>query len=178
MRIMDIYKKFFRCAIMPGMFRFTIMRHAKSMPAAQNDFDRALSEKGRADARLMGTVCAQKLPVPDVLIASSARRVRETVELFLRGWEGASPEVFFEDGLYTAYYEDVLRLAEERRESADHLLVCGHQPTLGELACRLCGEFSDDLSTSAVVSLLFTDELRQGAGRLDFYASPKKVPKE
>ena len=71
------------------MRRLFLIRHAKAQPAAgQNDYRRALTDRGRADARRM----AERLPsaglLPEVLIHSGALRAKETAEIFAAEWAG------------------------------------------------------------------------------------------
>ncbi len=79
--------------------RLIIMRHAKSDWANANltDHDRPLNARGRRTAPLMAEHLAAQCVLPEVIVASTAVRVQETLELLLGCWAGkpefAQPEV-------------------------------------------------------------------------------------
>ncbi|RLW70428.1 MAG: hypothetical protein B6D68_00845 [spirochete symbiont of Stewartia floridana] len=122
----------------------------------------------------MGRVCAEKLPTPDIILASPAQRVRETLKLFFGQWTAVNREVVYADALYLASPEELRKLILKHAGHNSHLFICGHQPTLGELASWLCGDCDSDMPTTAVLSLLFSSGgMERNAGQLDFYASPR-----
>lgn len=119
------------------MRTLVLMRHAKAerTSASGEDFDRALTERGRADARLMGAVLARAGVKPDTALVSAAARTRET-------WEEASQsfgdvDVSFEPGLYHAGPGALRRALEAAEERAGALILVGHNPGLHELAVDL-----------------------------------------
>ena len=67
------------------MRRLMLLRHAKSDWAAPGarDHDRPLSTRGREAAPRMGTYMARHALVPDLIVASTAARVTETLALLL-----------------------------------------------------------------------------------------------
>ena len=158
------------------MFRLTLLRHAKSAQGDGkiSDIQRTLNQRGRHDAALMGRVCAEKLPPPGIILASSAQRVRETLDLFLAQWTAVNREVDYTDDLYLASSVDLQKLIRQHSGQDSHLFICGHQPTLGELAYWLCADFDSDIPTTAVLSILFpSGGMERNAGKMDFYASPR-----
>ena len=69
------------------MKRLTLLRHAKSDwddPVAR-DFDRPLNHRGEKAALLMGQFAAQRQMQFDMLVASPAVRVVQTLETFFTG---------------------------------------------------------------------------------------------
>jgi phosphohistidine phosphatase len=119
------------------MHRLILFRHAKTEARAPcgGDHDRALTERGRADAERMGRLLAQIGMAPDVVLVSPAVRARET-------WDLASPafppvHVEIRDGLYDATPEDVANELEARTPLAGTVMVVGHNPSLHELAISL-----------------------------------------
>ena len=84
------------------MRKLILMRHAKAeaKAASGDDFDRALAERGRQDAALMGRVLAEAGLTPDLALVSAAERTRQT-------WAGlagtfSETAVRFERKLYNA----------------------------------------------------------------------------
>ncbi len=119
------------------MQRLILFRHAKTQARAPDgeDIDRALTESGRADARLMGERLAQAGIAPDLVLVSPAARARET-------WDQAAPalrcaRVEVRDGLYDATPEEVEAELASGVEGAACVMVVGHNPSLHELAVEL-----------------------------------------
>jgi phosphohistidine phosphatase len=122
------------------MKTLVLLRHAKAERSSDTgrDFDRALTERGRADAALMGRVLAERGIKPDRALVSSARRTTET-------WEQASAsfgdaEVAFDRGLYHAEPNAIRRAVEAIEEEAGVLIVVGHNPGIHQYAVELMVE--------------------------------------
>lgn len=119
------------------MKTLVLMRHAKAERSAESglDFDRALTERGRADAALIGRVLAERGVKPDRALVSSARRTTET-------WEAASAsfgdvEVAYERTLYHAEPAAIRRAVEALEDVAGVLIVVGHNPGVHQYAVDL-----------------------------------------
>ena len=64
------------------MRRLLLLRHAKAAPLTlEDDFERTLTESGRADALRVGQWLAGHNLVPDRCLFSGAARTRETYEI-------------------------------------------------------------------------------------------------
>ncbi|HQT61179.1 MAG TPA: histidine phosphatase family protein [Acidiphilium sp.] len=119
------------------MHQLILMRHAKAEPARgdQADHDRALSPAGRAAAQRMRARLRELAIEPDVVLVSSARRTRETLD-GVAFWDG-QPNIEVLDGLYMAPAARMLEMLRELRETMLSVLVVGHNPGLHELALML-----------------------------------------
>jgi phosphohistidine phosphatase len=122
------------------MQRLILLRHAKAERTAPSgdDFDRALSERGKRDARLMGHVLAERGIVPTAAWVSPARRTRETwaeTELAF-----GAVEAKFPDDLYHATAGLMRRLIEADESNDGTVIVVGHNPGLHQLAVDLLVE--------------------------------------
>src|ERR1700744_304444 len=84
------------------MRRLVLFRHAKAeRPAASGeDFTRALPERGRRDAYLIGRALAEAGVKPSLALVSASVRTRETWEA--SGLGSDATEARFERGLYNA----------------------------------------------------------------------------
>ena len=62
------------------MQRLILLRHGKAESASSSgeDFERALTDRGRRDSALMGRVLSDRGLTPDLALVSTARRARET----------------------------------------------------------------------------------------------------
>eukprot|EP00985_Skeletonema_marinoi_P013376 scaffold6613_cov158-Skeletonema_marinoi.AAC.3 len=68
-----------------------LLRHAKSSwvnSSNINDYDRQLSPKGRVVAHVVGKLLnRQDVDLPDIILASSSVRTRETLDLVMAAWK-------------------------------------------------------------------------------------------
>ncbi len=115
-----------------------LLRHAKSAwdDPEQRDFDRPLSRRGRGTAPLAGAWLGRHGWRPDLVLCSAALRTRQTWALVAPGLGGA-PTVRFEQRLYLASEDDLVRRISRVDDSVRRLMVIGHNPGLGELALAL-----------------------------------------
>lgn len=120
------------------MKTLTLLRHAKSdwSDAVQRDFDRPLNERGRRAARTIGAHMAEQGLRFDKVLASPARRVRDTLEEVARGY-GDPLAPCFEEQIYLAPASTLLDLVRATEPSIERLLLVGHNPGLEELALQL-----------------------------------------
>jgi phosphohistidine phosphatase len=120
------------------MDRLILLRHGKAeadAPTGQ-DFDRALTGRGRRDAVLVARELAGAGQAPDLALVSPAARAKET-------WEQASPffphaRVEWTPALYHIDPQGILDLAFDQAPSV--VMVVGHNPGLGDLAAFLARE--------------------------------------
>jgi phosphohistidine phosphatase len=116
-----------------------LMRHAKSDwdSGIPRDFDRCLSPRGLRDARRMGRWIADASAVPDHVVCSPAKRVRETVELVLSEL-GLDPSVVqWEERIYEAAPSDLLHVLGKLPAAATRVLMVGHNPGMEMLVAHL-----------------------------------------
>jgi len=115
-----------------------ILRHAKAAPdlPGGNDFDRPLDERGREDARRLGQELKRRGKRFDLVLASAAVRVRETVEELGAGY-GEQLPVRFEPELYGATASTLLQLIRAIPDEFRAPLVVGHNPTLQQIVLDL-----------------------------------------
>ncbi len=120
--------------------QLVLLRHAKSSWShpERADHDRPLNARGRRQAPLVGAWLDAHDFRPDLVLCSSARRARETVEALCEAaqWDVA---VRLEQDLYLAEPEGILDLAAWQGDGAVRLLMVGHNPGLSTLASRLAG---------------------------------------
>ncbi len=166
-----------------------LLRHAKSS-AKENveDHQRPLSRRGRKTARRVGRSLAAKLGTVDLVLCSSARRTRETLDLVLDEFS-PRPRTSIEEELYLASREKLTaRLGRLDARNVNVLLI-GHNPGLHELAVALADEnspafralASEKFPTGAYVSLRVpVDWSVLGSSRHELigYVTPESLPDE
>ncbi len=114
-----------------------LLRHAKSSweDDALEDYERPLDERGQRAASVVGALLAQVGARVDLVLCSSAARARETAERLAHMTELPQPTV--EDELYLASAGDLLDRLRRIPGSVSSVMLIGHNPGLGDLACTL-----------------------------------------
>jgi phosphohistidine phosphatase len=119
------------------MHMLHLLRHAKSSwKEDAEDHARGLSRRGRDAARRVGKHLPTAVGPLDLVLASDARRTRQTLELVLAEF-AVQPRLSIENDLYLASAERLLQRLRSLREEDRNVLVIGHNPGLQELALAL-----------------------------------------
>lgn len=160
-----------------------LLRHAKSDWGASDkrDFDRGLNARGRRGAALIGAHVRQLGLKWDLLLASPAERVKQTLEA---AGIGLPPR--YDDRLYLASPEMIIEVLREAQ--SDAVLVAGHNPGLGDMVFDLIAPESENMlfdeakakfptATFAVFELAIQDwaDLRPDCGKLTHFARPRDL---
>jgi len=144
-----------------GSRRLTLLRHGHAEPARDDreDFDRPLSPAGVTEAvRAAERIVAAQL-LPDLILASPARRTSGTADIVARVCGLDAARLHLLPKLYLAPASAIWRQLSSLDPEARHVLICGHNPGLSELA----GSFGPhprrrELATAARVSAIFRDQ--------------------
>lgn len=167
------------------MLTLLLLRHAKAEPGGStDDFERRLTDKGRADAERLGRHLKRIDHVPDAAMVSAARRTVETFEIVAGGTGIPAAR---EPRLYNATPAQIRDAVAGAAEGTRRLMVVGHNPGLMEAATALAGEGDlPDLERlrgrfppCGLAVLTFRgeewDAVRPGAGRLEFVVMPEDL---
>jgi phosphohistidine phosphatase len=163
--------------------RLTLIRHANAdwKNASVADFDRPLNKRGLGEAEAMGKLLLEQELVPDLLLASAARRTQQTSEILARKLNLASRRVKSVETLYLARSEDILALVLGTGPRVQHLAIVGHNPGISELAQYLAPPdiLIAEMATGAACTLTFVTRLWTGiappAARAVTYEPPTKL---
>jgi phosphohistidine phosphatase len=114
-----------------------LLRHAKAVPQdPDGDAARALAERGRKAAAAMGRFLATLAPAPVLVLCSTSRRTRQTLDLVVP-FLAEPPQLLFEEGLYLAEARQLLTRLRRVPAGTASVLLVGHNPGMQELAARL-----------------------------------------
>ena len=155
------------------MKSLTLLRHAKSERDSPDgsDFARSLNHRGRADAARMGEEMRKLGLRYDLVLASPAQRVVETLD----GVGGLAPR--FDERIYNASTAELVSIVRETDDSIDRLMMVGHNPGFERLAGQLTHS-AIDFPTGALVEIdLPIDQWRDAGngGRLVRFIRPKEL---
>jgi phosphohistidine phosphatase len=123
----------------PPPSRVYLMRHARSGWAEPGgrDFDRALDEHGYAEAEIVASRAADRMPRPELVLCSTALRCRQTAEAIQRAF-GEDSDMQYVDELYNGSLETYLAVLAGQKQ-AGALMLIGHNPTLEEVLEAMIG---------------------------------------
>jgi phosphohistidine phosphatase len=115
-----------------------LLRHAKAEDVGDGlpDFDRALNDRGRKEARAVGILIRKQNVRLDLVLSSPAVRARETTELVLGSAELVL-EVHYDQRIYEAGPQRLLEVISQLEDEMSAVLLVGHNPGLGELLSLL-----------------------------------------
>jgi phosphohistidine phosphatase len=170
------------------MLTLSLLRHAKSSWSNPTlpDRERPLATRGVSDAPLMGKAMAERGIDPELVLCSSARRTRDTLELVLPELR-VEPKVVYVDALYHASPEQMLEMLHEIQPGANRVMLVGHNPEIQAFALDLVGsgpkDFKDRLRTKfptaglAVINFVsgLWRSVTVNSGTLNLFLSPKDV---
>jgi phosphohistidine phosphatase len=115
------------------------LRHGKaqSIDACAEDFERALTRRGSIEAREMAARIVYRGLIPDLILVSPAERAWATAEIVAAACELDPRQVQCARELYLATPEATWRLLARRDPALRHIMICGHNPGLSQIASRL-----------------------------------------
>jgi phosphohistidine phosphatase len=168
------------------MHRLLLLRHAKSSwdEPALPDPERPLAQRGRKAAKKMARHLRGTELRADLVLCSSSRRTRETLEILAPAFGGA--ELLVEDRLYGAGDDELLGRLREVPESAGTVALIGHNPGVQDLAVELAGpdpgseagRLRERFPTGAVAVFELDGDWRglgPGRGRLVSFTVPREL---
>lgn len=123
------------------MKKLSVLRHAKSSWKEKDvgDFNRPLNDRGWKDARRIGREMKHRQMRFDLVFASTAARVRETIDGIEEKFEfGAA--VRFEPQLYLADLDTLFSLVRGLPDDVNAALLVGHNPGVEQLVLALTGD--------------------------------------
>lgn len=161
------------------MRKIILLRHAKSSwkDASLDDFDRPLNNRGKRDAPHMANRLFKRGVEVDLIISSSARRTSDTAKIF-KDKLGFKSEIIFEDKLYEASAQEILKIIHKIEEKYNSILIVCHNPGITNLSNDLSDYFIDNIPTTGAVGFSFDgnwNELQNNSCKLIFFDYPKKI---
>jgi phosphohistidine phosphatase len=170
------------------MRRLYLLRHAKTEQGepGKPDRGRALVERGREDASLIGAYLETHALMPQRVLLSPALRTQETWKYMTEAMRQA-PAAAIVDGIYEAGAQDIYDAILTTPDKAQSLMIVGHNPTLHEVALMLVAagdidtreRLREGLPTMGLVVIDFAfdewQKLHPQSGRLERFVTPKSL---
>ena len=96
-----------------------------------------LTRRGSIEAQEMAARIVHRNLIPDLILVSPAERAWSTAEIIADACELDAKQVQCARELYLATPETTWRLLARRDAALRHILICGHNPGLSQVASRL-----------------------------------------
>jgi phosphohistidine phosphatase len=135
-----------------------LMRHAKSSWKHPDlpDQDRPLNKRGEKDAPRIGKFIRDKELIPQLILASPAKRVSQTVD-GLVGKMDFKGKVEYVNSLYLAEPSAYLAILHDVSDIFERVMIVGHNPGLEGLLQILSGQV-ESLPTASIAHLVLPIE--------------------
>jgi phosphohistidine phosphatase len=156
-----------------------LMRHAKSSwdDPTRNDRDRPLNKRGLKAAPLIGQFMRKRRLRPDLVVSSPAKRAAQTAALVMEHGR-LTAELRLDERIYAASATDLLAVLARIEDSANEVLLVGHNPGIQDLLECLTSE-PERFPTAALARVTLQAEtwrdLREGACNLEWIVRPKEL---
>jgi phosphohistidine phosphatase len=168
-----------------GMKTLYLLRHAKSSwdDPEPPDHERPLAPRGRRAAKKLVRYLGREGIAPEVVLCSSARRARETLE-GIRPALGDEVEVQVEPEIYGAGPDDLLERLRAIPDPVQSAMLIGHNPAIQALALSLAASGEDleriehKYPTGALATLTLRSswpEVGPGTAELVGFVGPKDL---
>jgi phosphohistidine phosphatase len=164
------------------MKKLILIRHARAEDPVPEftDFERSLTLKGKTISRLMARKLIEKENSPGIMISSSAFRALETAYIFAEEFGIDPAMVKINSSFY--YKMNIQFLSEVLSVTSDEnnvMMLFGHNPSLTEIADRLCTKGCDFIPKCGIVCISFNiskwSEISQRTGKTEYFLKPEKV---
>lgn len=160
-----------------------LLRHGKSDWKATygQDHDRPLNPRGRRASGAMGRWLAERGPLPDLVICSTAVRARSTCRIASKagGW---NTDIQYEHALYHAAPGDLIHYLQEVPDHIQTVMMVGHQPTWSMTAALLSEHAVREFPTASMVRIDLPVETWEcsvpGAGTLIWHQFPRQLARK
>lgn len=170
------------------MRRLCVLRHAKSDwdDPSLGDLNRPLNDRGWTAARRIGHEMKRRRMRFDLIVASTAARVRETIDGIEEKFD-FDAEVRFEPQLYLADIDTLLARVAALPDKARAPLIVGHNPGLQQLLLaltrddghglrtRIAGKYPTGAFAAAELDVERWKEAGPGCGRIVELILPKDL---
>ena len=132
-----------------------VIRHAKSSWAEMGakDFDRVLDKRGQNDAPLMAKILKEAGTHPDLIVSSPAMRAKTTAVYFGQEFGINAEQIDFQSDIYEAMETDILHVIQNLPNSANVILLFGHNPSLTYFTNNFNPNPIENLPTCGIVRI-------------------------
>ena len=133
-----------------------LLRHAKaSWDEDVEDHQRSLKKRGLSDADIVADEVVARLPMPEILVSSDAKRTLQTAEIFKAKWKVDDTDFRKESRLYDFQGSEVLKYIKELDDTVETAMLVGHNYAFTAIANMLGNARIDEIPTCGFVAIRF-----------------------
>ncbi len=165
------------------MKNLLLMRHGKSSwkDESLKDHERPLKKRGIKDSKMIAKQILKNDLVPDLILASTAQRSKETVEVII-DTIGYKNKLVYSDKLYMGEPQDFLKALRKQAKDYNTVMIVAHNPGLEAYLQIIDGEI-EALPTAALGHLVLAidnweDISLDTMGDLIGFWTPKELKKK
>lgn len=162
------------------MKKVIFVRHARAEEDSSfPDFERSLTTNGKTISEKMARKFIEKEKSKPIFITSPAFRAYETALVFARIMKYDPDRIILRNSIYAGPDLNALgRILDELDDTAESVVLFGHNPSFTELADRLSKNGCDFMPKTGIVCLAFKTETWKGIvrerGTIEYFMKPDK----
>ncbi len=164
------------------MKKIIFVRHgrAEEQTSSIPDFERSLTTKGKIISEQMAVLLKGKEEDPGIFITSPAFRAYETALVFARIFGKDADKILLRSSLYYKQsFNSFVEIPDRISDSANSIILFGHNPSFTEIPDRLSRTGCDFLPKSSIVCLSFKTDIWKGIlherGKIEYFLKPEKT---
>jgi phosphohistidine phosphatase len=137
-----------------------IIRHAKSSWEYNelHDLERPLTDRGKRDAVIIGSLLRKKNVHPGYVISSPALRALSTARIISDEIGFDKNRIEINTSLYFKDVQDIMEVIRSKGSRHEEVLLFGHNPNFTNLAHTLAPSFQEIIPTCGMVVIQFNVE--------------------
>jgi len=154
-----------------------LVRHGKSDwgNVDLKDFDRPLNKRGKENAPEMAERLVNRGFKFDLIVSSPAKRAKSTAKYFAEAY--GVDDIQYEESIYEANTNTLLKVVNGLDDSANIVMMFGHNPGFTDLANELSDADLYNIPTAGMALISFPFDswkmVSRGTGELVFFDYPK-----
>lgn len=155
-----------------------LLRHAEavSLDPGGLDQNRELTQTGIHQAEYMGRKLAAMGVVPDLLLASPARRTRQTADLIAPNLQYPPDGIQDDPRIYNAVPRTMLEIINALDDRYQAPMIVGHNPTISQMVSSLTQHSINIMPTCGIVCITLEPEawsyVSLGSGNFEWFEMP------
>lgn len=119
-----------------------------------DDFDRPLNKRGKQNAPEMAQRLVSRGMVPELIIASPAKRARTTAKIMAEEWHYPKQAILLEEELYLCYASTFLKVITKIDDDFNAVAIFAHNPGITDFANYLTEEIRiDNVPTTGIFAI-------------------------
>ncbi len=119
-----------------------------------DDFDRPLNKRGKQNAPEMAQRLVSRGMVPELIIASPAKRARTTAKIMAEEWHYPKQAILLEEELYLCYASTFLKVITRIDDDFNAVAIFAHNPGITDFANYLTEEIRiDNVPTTGIFAI-------------------------